>query len=295
MKREISLETSQKIKNMSLLCAFLVASIHVGWTHGQSVSAGWFMYNAIKEGVARIAVPFFFVVSGFFLAQHFDEGCWWSREVKKRVKSLVVPFLLWSVIYFVVPLPLSIVADLIAHRPFETNIYILHGTNWLRLLGLDLTDYPLTVPLWYVRCIFLFVLTGYLFKIGVTRFKYAWLACSFVFLLFCNHLPIEIIRKFFSMCYSANGIFYFSGGCFIQRFRLNETPRCVAIACGIIGFSLLAVKLLFAFNAWGGGASRKAIVAFPIIFHMAFHTSNETARLLDRMLIPNISYARCIL
>lgn len=270
MKRVITPAASQKIKNMSLLCAFFVASIHVSWTHDQSLSGGWLIYYAIKEGIARIAVPFFFVVSGYFLAQHFDEEGWWSREVKKRIKSLVVPFLLWSIITLVATVPLSIVADLIAHRPFGTNIYILHDCNWLRLFGFDLTDFPLHVPLWYVRCLFLFVLTGSLFKICVTRFKYAWIACAFVFVLVCNHLPTENLREFFRMGSSAGGIFYFSIGVAIQRFNLSGASRRNAIICGIVGFSLLAAKLLFAFNLWRGEIAIGKLM-LPFLIYFTYH------------------------
>ena len=128
MHQGISQEISQKIKNMSLLCALLVVSIHVSWPQ-EPLSAGWFLSIAIKEGYARIAVPFFFVVSGFLLAGHFDEEKWWHHEVGKRVRTLVVPFLIWSLVALVTSVPLSIIADLIAHRPFGTSIYIFHSIN----------------------------------------------------------------------------------------------------------------------------------------------------------------------
>ena len=246
----ISEISSRKIKNMSLLCAIFVVSIHIEWSHDRSLSLGWFMYNAIAQGIACIAVPFFFVVSGYFLAQHFDEEGWWSREVKKRIKSLVAPFILWSIIAVVSAVPLSIIADLIAHRPFGESIYVLNDCNWIRMFGMDLTDFPLHVPLWYVRCLFLFVLTGFLFKICVTRFKYLWLACAFAFLLVCNHLPAENVREFFRMGYSAGGIFYFSVGVAIQCFCLVGVSRRTAVICGIVGFVLLGVKLVLAYKLW---------------------------------------------
>ena len=276
MKREISLESSQKIKNMSLLCAFLVASIHVQWAHDQSITAGWVMYHAIKEGVARIAVPFFFIISGFFLAKHFDEEGWWGREVKKRVKSLVVPFLFWSTISFTVTMLLNIIADMIAHRPFGITSYILHSTQLTRLYGLDLTEYPLHVPLWYVRCLFLFVLTGHLFMALVSRFKYIWIACAFAFVLVYNHLPSEDLRQFFHVGYSAAGILYFSIGVAIQRFRLNIVSNRVAIVCVAIGLSLLGVKLLFAYNTWRGEQLiGKIMLPFLIYFIWHFITSKK--------------------
>ena len=161
---KISETASQKIKNMSLVCALLVVTIHLGWKEHDPLSLGWFLYNGIAQGLARIAVPFFFIVSGFFLAQHFDEQGWWKRENEKRIKSLLVPFLIWSIVSLVAGVTLGIIADLIAHRPFGTNICYFNADNRLRILGVDLTEFPLHVPLWYVRCLIFFVLTGGVFK-----------------------------------------------------------------------------------------------------------------------------------
>ena len=248
--KPITEATSQKIKNMSLLCAFLVVSIHVGWPSDVPLSAGWFVDQAITEGIARIAVPFFFIVSGFFLAQHFTEEDWWGREVKKRVRSLVVPFVAWSLIAFVAVAPLSVIADLIAHRPFGTSLFFLHENNWMRILGFDCTDFPLHVPLWYVRCLFFFVLTGGLFKFGVGASQHLWLALTFAACLLANHLPCENVREFFRMGYSLAGVFYFSVGVFIQRFSPSLRSTHAAVLCGLVGMALLAVKLLFAYHGW---------------------------------------------
>lgn len=248
---KLSLETSQKIKNMGLLCAILVVSIHVCWPHDRPLSAGWFAYHAFAHGLSRIAVPFFFVVSGFFLAGHFDDNNWWRRETAKRIKTLLVPFVFWCAAVVVFCTPLSIAADMIARRPFGTNIVFMHGTNWLRILGLDFTDYPIHVPLWYVRCLFLFVLTSFAFKHCIAKFGYAWLAAALIFNLAVNHIPDESVQMFFQYAYSTNGIFHFSVGIFLCRFpRTVLSKRCVAL-CGVAGVSLLMLKLLFAYNGWG--------------------------------------------
>ena len=161
----ISEANSQKIKNMSVVCALLVVTIHVGWPKDE-VCFTWFVNELVQHGVARIAVPFFFVVSGFFISAHFSERGWWKVETAKRIYSLVVPFFLWCGIAFLLISPLSIVADLMAHRPFGTNLPVSDG-RWLMAIGLDLSVCPNLIPLWYVRCLFLFVLLSPLFKFGL--------------------------------------------------------------------------------------------------------------------------------
>ena len=45
-----------------------------------------------------MAVPFFFFISGFFLSGHVHEDGWVRRELRKRMKTLVVPYFIWVVI-----------------------------------------------------------------------------------------------------------------------------------------------------------------------------------------------------
>lgn len=143
---KISDETSQKIKNMGLVCSILVVCIHSGFPNDNPLSAGWFCHQFVSQGVARIAVPFFFLVSGFFFAAHFDDRSWYRRENAKRLKTLLVPYVFWCLAAAAAAIPLGILSDILAGRPFGTNVYFLEGTSWIRAIGFDLTDYPIHVP-----------------------------------------------------------------------------------------------------------------------------------------------------
>ena len=79
---KISAETSQKIKKMSFICSLLVVCIHVTWCADNTFSLGWLIEQGVRQGIARIAVPFFFVVSGFFLAQHFEKRGGGSEKLR---------------------------------------------------------------------------------------------------------------------------------------------------------------------------------------------------------------------
>ena len=239
-------ETSWKIKNMGFICALLVVSIHIDW-HEDESQLLWWGSQLIKGGmgaIAGIAVPFFFVVSGYFLAAHFDEDGWWKREVGKRIKSLVVPFYLWTAISLVATIPLSIVADLIAHRPFGTNIVL--SVDWLRTLGVDLSNVPMLGPLWYVRCLFLFVLISPVFKWGVRKVKWRWIATVFLVYAVSSGIlgTVDVdqrtpIMKFFCYGFSLSGVFYFSTGVFIRKFGLRRLTNKQAYMMFALGLLLL--------------------------------------------------------
>lgn len=256
----LSEANSQKIKNMSIVCALLVVTIHVGWPKGE-ICFTWFVNEFVRYGVAQIAVPFFFVVSGFFLAAHFDERGWWKTETIKRIHSLVIPFFLWCGIAFLLISPLSIVADLVAHRPFGTSLSV-SGGRWLKAIGLNLSVCPNLFPLWYVRCLFLFVLLAPLFRFGIERFRLLFLALAFtattLFTPFVRddpNLPFWI--GFLRYGLSLNGVFYFSVGIFIQRFGVSFRSNAVALGCLVYGIVWLAVRTLARLNGgdmpfWAG-------------------------------------------
>lgn len=217
---------SQKLKNMGLLCSLLVVSIHIDWPHEECFSLGWFLYEGLKNTLAGIAVPFFFVVSGYFLSKHFNETGWWRHEVIKRVKSLLVPFVIWTLVFLAATLPVSLFADLMAHRSIGTSIPS-NSVDWLKLTGFDITDFPTLYPLWYLRCLFLFVLTAVVFKAGIEKIAIVWLLATFSLMVFSSLIPHPLIKRFLRVGYSASGMFYFSLGIFLNMKHCRKFEWCV--------------------------------------------------------------------
>ena len=84
MEGDLKIETqvrsalvSAKFANMSLLSAVLVVIIHVFKRNQEFGTVVWWMRQFLGEGVCRIAVPFFFLAAGYFLAKHFNDVGWW--------------------------------------------------------------------------------------------------------------------------------------------------------------------------------------------------------------------------
>ena len=242
----ISKEISCKISNMGFVCACLVVSIHV-WPHPIDGMAGH-LDKILAGGVSCVAVPSFFCISGFLLASKIKVGNWKS-EVRKRVITLVVPFLLWGLISMVAGFSRAIITDIILHQPFGTSFYkdksaIEVIVGWL---GLDLSKPPLSIPLWYLRTLFLFVLLSpglfWLVKKfhwyavgGMIAFYYLWGA-------FDGIIP-EILKKIVSESFPLIGLTAFSLGMFLRQKGLHLGNK-VCACC-----SLIAGLMLWAFSTY---------------------------------------------
>lgn len=240
-----SAEISQKIKNMSIICAMLVVTIHIGFP-ADGGGLARLIGMVVACGIAPIAVPFFFVVSGYFLSIHFDEKGWYVRELRKRIRSLVFPYITWSVIALVISVVLSVVADVCHGRPIGTCF----DSSWghlRQMFGLDLHKAPVLAPLWYVRCLFGFVLLAPVLKILIDRWAWRWLVVGFILHIYLashvTHLanmPFGI--GFWVYGFSLRGAFYFSLGIFLRRFTIR--PFSVGMDCvaALVGVVLLALS-----------------------------------------------------
>lgn len=158
---------SAKMANMSFVCAVLVVFMHVG----SPIPVGsfpWFFIEPFHEILGDMAVPFFFMASGFFLAGHMEEPGWYLREMKKRFRTLLIPYVLWSLLFAVYLMPIAILANLHAHRAWCWNLGF---PGWIKTFGLDFLQNPLLSPFWFLRwliclCLASPLLHGFVKKTG---------------------------------------------------------------------------------------------------------------------------------
>ena len=98
----ISAELSRRLQVFGFFNALLIVLIH-SMPSPEFGSMKWWLTELLgRYGLCRIAVPYFFVAAGFFVAGHVYEDGWYKREVHKRVSTLVVPYLLWVCIGLVI-------------------------------------------------------------------------------------------------------------------------------------------------------------------------------------------------
>ena len=156
---KISEYTSRKIARLSIVCACLVVFLHSYskmLSQSMSGSVAWWAQDLVSQGISRAAVPFFFVVFGFFLFRDYEprnsQWLWWKRQVSKRMRSLCVPYFVWSLI--------GLLSTFALTRFATTQIYSYDGASptwWLSVLGV--TTFPkFMFHLWFVKALFIFTL-----------------------------------------------------------------------------------------------------------------------------------------
>jgi len=245
----LSAETSVRIANLGCICMLLVVSIHLSHLpQGIGLDAG-IAYWILRYVFATVAVPFFFIVSGYFLSRHAGEPEWWTKACRQRLVTLGVPFLVWCLVPFV------LFSVLWTSVPVggECSRVLGKASSVAAGFGLNVFVAPeLNRPLWYVRTLMLLVLLSPLLIALVDRFRGWTVAAALAFWLAVN--PGTLCtpdfwlsprwQVFWVFGLSAEGVAWFTVGVFLRRHPLGLTRRNGLVA-GMLGV-LIAVLGLWA-------------------------------------------------
>jgi peptidoglycan/LPS O-acetylase OafA/YrhL len=265
-------ENSLRIDFMKFVCAVMVVAIHSGCPMGTPCDGAWLARQLFwRDGITLIAVPFFFVCSGYFVARHLDSRAEWLLAVRKRIRTLVVPFFIWSFVAVVaMPFLINMAGDLAGSRPFGTTLWSsFRGRDWLAEFG-ACWGCPLLVPIWYVRNLFFLVLTAPVLMFLLRKLGKTWLVVSFGASLLYWFLPANDFKMFLLRFYSVLGVFYFSLGIYLHENGVTGVARLNPIGGGgkmlVAGVvvSLWMIKLAFA--AAGYEALQHAFESISIPF-----------------------------
>lgn len=228
----ISSESSDKISLLSFIFAVGVVVIHIAWL--RVTTFGVLSELVIKQTFARMAVPFFFMISGFFLACHRVETGWYARELRKRIGSLLVPYVVWCTVMVLVML-------------VETGVLLGPGAY-----GLNLCRMPTLSPLWYIRCLMIFVVMMPIIGKAIDRWKISVPAiCAFAYLVF-SVLCVRFLQLtdeggfggFFCYGFSLEGLFYFASGAYLATCSTIEINKRTAVLALSIGLFFTVMRLV---------------------------------------------------
>lgn len=219
MKNMLSKTESENIDYVKFICIIMVVFIHadvsVEYVGSNNISLiiDWLQYF-ISQIVCRVAVPTFFLISGFLAYKQFKRD--YGSIVLKKVKTLLIPYIIWNSIWIVI---FSIGQRVEILRPFFNNDNRLISEfgweqflNAFGLLLLNGSSRPFLYPLWFIRDLFILNIILPFFKIFIGKIRFV--AASIFFLFFLLSLTIWVIEF--------QSIFFFFLGLVFAKMKNKE-------------------------------------------------------------------------
>ena len=251
---------SETINLLRFPLALLVILIHTNSYYSSwhadvellSVEGVCFLLGHILRLFACIAVPTYFMISGFLFFGNFKEFTWngYFTKIKKRIKSLVIPYIIWNVIVWLAFLLKNVHAvyddcatwnDVLTYLS-NTNIRFLWdfaylGENkypWLCWTTYDTA--PINIPLWFLRDLIVVTVCSPLIFWAIRTFK------IYSIILLCLAHIFQI--RFTCSGFSITAFFFFSLGAYFAITGRNIIDFCqkyrkvilLAMCCSMLLF-----------------------------------------------------------
>lgn len=149
----------------------------------------------IQEGICRLAVPCFFFISGylFYTCLQFNKWNWnvWTDKIKRRGKTLLLPYILWNIIAFIAFWGYDAIhggASFSQEFSQYGGIRMFWGVNGALPIGVHAA--PIDGPLWFIRDLMLFTLfTPLIYKFLSWTKIYGLLGVCVFFLVVPGYIP----------------------------------------------------------------------------------------------------------
>lgn len=225
---------------LAIICVHAVSQFPAAESAPASFSSwhAWYelAYVLLSERLVNVALPFFFLVSGFLFFQHMDKWDWTSYvdKLKRRRFSLLYPYLCWNLLMIVCTLVCCMYGSSLSAGWqsfvdwFDRKGNLLSMLWCCNVISADRVDWlgfanpsylPVHMPMWFVRDLIVLACLAPLFYWPLRR----WPKVSVLLLLLCSMSGVWIHLPGFSP-YSA---LYFGLGAAlsIHRVRLFPTDR----------------------------------------------------------------------
>jgi hypothetical protein len=196
---------SETVNMVRFPMAVLVVFIHTCSTHIDLTDISHIIYQLIRaffsSVLGQVAVPTFFLISGYLFYQNLDKWNWqiYFEKLKRRICSLFVPYIIWNTLYIFFALTGAIYSVV-----FKGTSYTVL-TDWIKTQGLFhlYWDGIYLVPLWFVRDLMMIVLFAAVIYVYVRYLRIFSILLSIVLYFFCDFIPYSfvffIIGSYFSL------------------------------------------------------------------------------------------------
>lgn len=257
---QMSAYFSDKLRVVSFFSILLVFYLHAGFP--DEVIQTMTVPNVVRACIAGVfgpcAVPMFYAISGYLFFYGTDKGInVVFRKMRKRVWSLLIPFLIAAIVFPLTMCLMQLVPGAAAHINSEITFSTLADIQIPALLyqvficGDGSSGMPWAYHLWFMQdLIFIVALSPLLYYVR------RWLGWWSVVVVLCLHFLFPQVR--FLM-----GLFWFMSGSFVLD-KLERLSRRWAVT-SLFAFLLLAIWHQFSPNTAIWEYIKIAKIAFGLI------------------------------
>lgn len=183
----VSATLSDRIRIARTLCIFFMTFVHVQPGIAENVydrDAGFFdiVYFILTRLAGLSSVSLLSVVSGYFIVSSLLKAGT-GGLVLSKLKTLVVPLVAWNALMLVLLVAYGLLSGKWHDMPDFTPLGLANAF-------LAVTQWPLVVPLWFLRDLFVCCLFAPILYVGLRRFPIAVIAALVIFTLFGEGLYI---------------------------------------------------------------------------------------------------------
>lgn len=225
---------SKVIDWMRFPLAVLVVYVHTPRQADNLVEWIW------SDAIASMAVPLFFVLSGFLYFLNVGDvnkpQAWYGKKTLSRIKSIAIPYVFWALLPVLVFCIRKIVGMVIHMHGPGLLIEGLTGINFYELLWDSGNGMPQYMQLWFLRDLFVLFLFTPIIGLFVKYAKYS----SLPILLAANILNIWIPIPGFS----ASGTLFFAMGAWCAIHKVSMFKSCKYAFYPSMALALITMVLL---------------------------------------------------
>ncbi|AFD08011.1 putative acyltransferase [Solitalea canadensis DSM 3403] len=237
---------SNKLKFFSFLLIVMVVVLHSQNVYNriggfnETEGLNYILQNIISGGICAVAVPMFFCISGFlFFYSGIASPIDYIDKIKKRFKTLVIPYVLTSafaiIFYFLLQIPEST-------RKFFYNKLIINYS--ISELLETLLFNPLAYQLWFLRNLIIIILLTPLIYFLIKKLKLIYIIpLTLCWIILSNKTPYNILPTlyFFSIgaYFAINNLKAIP---FIDNLTLKRTLLIISITGWI---ALILIRVIF--------------------------------------------------
>lgn len=251
---------SDKLRVISFISIIMVVFLHsfngtVRFTSGNlSLNNGYsiFIQEFLSHGITNIAIPMFFCISAYLIFLKFGGTMSeFIQKYRKRAKSLLLPYLIWSLWGLLLCFLLQSVPQ---SRQFFTNDLIINY-SFAKLLNTIFLD-PISYQLWFLRDLIVLV-----FFLPLIYFLIRYLRAIPIILFFIIWLDLFKIDL---LLFSNESVFFFFLGAYISIYKseyaLKKLNQKYYWLFTVVWILIVLLKTIIIYN-------NPALTPLPLLLH----------------------------